>query len=176
MMPSGRGSLRLILFLLLAVPVAAQAQDSPRLDPDSPAGVEYKLPFDQARRDAVPDGGGGGGPGSGGGSGDAPLFGAGIEPHGARNGGGDTEAVIARAVERPDRGQSDGGGESGSTGGGDAAGSGPGGAPPALTTTAAEAGGSATGLLLGGVALAVLVLGGALGLALRRGLGSPPAP
>jgi hypothetical protein len=44
-------------------------------DPDTPAGKEYAIPLEQARRDA----GGGGQPGRGNEAGGQPLFGVGIE-------------------------------------------------------------------------------------------------
>jgi hypothetical protein len=40
--------------------MAASAQEPVQVDPDSPAGVEYKLPLEQARRDGAPDPGDGG--------------------------------------------------------------------------------------------------------------------
>jgi hypothetical protein len=49
---------------------AAWAQSDPELDPNSPAGEEYKLPVDRARQDARPH--------SPGGATAAPLFGAGV--------------------------------------------------------------------------------------------------
>src|SRR5215216_4332513 len=68
-----------VVALGLVVPGAgvASAQDSEvHVDPDSPAGKEYALPLDSARRDACgsPDGTGG----SGGTGQSAPLFGAGV--------------------------------------------------------------------------------------------------
>lgn len=72
------------LILTLQAPLAyAQPENGVTVDRGSPAGKEYALPVDQARRDAV-DGGGGG---------DAtappPAFGAGVHPDSAsgRTGG-----------------------------------------------------------------------------------------
>jgi hypothetical protein len=39
----------------LAAPPGASAQEGLTVDPDSPAGKEYVIPLDQARRDAVGD-------------------------------------------------------------------------------------------------------------------------
>ena len=58
--------------LWLAPPVAAQ-EEGVYVDPGSPTGKEYAIPFDSARRQADPSGGGAGvAPGA------APLFGVGI--------------------------------------------------------------------------------------------------
>ncbi len=180
-----RGTIHFVVACALVAPSAAVAQEPAQVDPDSPAGVEYKLPLDQARRDAAPDpggggrgggprSGGGGGPQSGGGSGDpAPLFGAGITRVGAQGSDGGNEAM----ADASDRGggqesaDSDDSGAAG-VGGGDAAGPGAGESGRSFSTTAASAAdsGGSTGLVLGGIALAVVVVGGALGLALRRGL------
>ena len=164
----GRGAIHLVIACALVAPPAAGAQEPVQVDPDSPAGVEYQLPLDQARSDGAAGGGGGSGPGSGGGSGGpVPLFGAGIARDGSQSSGGGGEAA-------PDGGIRGGAGQSGDradrgatgAGGGDGAGSG---------AVATGDGGGWTGLILGGIALAVVVLGGALGLALRRGLRTTPA-
>jgi len=172
-----RGTIHFVVVCALVAPSAAVAQEPVQVDPDSPAGVEYKLPLDQARRDAAPDAGGGGrggGPRSGGGSGDpAPLFGAGITRVGAQGSDGGNEAM-ADASDRSGGQESADSDDSGAAGvgGGDAAGPGAGESGRSFSTTAASAadGGGSTGLVLGGIALAVVVVGGALGLALRRGL------
>ena len=170
-----RGTIHLVVVCALAAPSAAAAGEPAQQDPDSPAGVEYQLPLDQARRDAAPDPGGGGGegrpragdePG-----GPAPLFGAGITRGGSQ--GADGEAT-ADEVDR-DRG---GGQESGDSDpaeaagvtGGDGAGPGAGDSARSFSTAAAADADGSTGLILGGIALAVVLVGGALGLALRRGL------
>ena len=180
-----RGTIHFVVVCALVAPSAAAAQEPVQVDPDSPAGVEYKLPLDQARRDAAPDAGGGGrgggprsggggGPRSGGGSGDpAPLFGAGITRDGSQGSDGGNEAM-ADASDRSGGQESADSDDSGAAGvgGGDAAGPGAGESGRSLSTTAASAAdsGGSTGLVLGGIALAVVVVGGALGLALRRGL------
>jgi len=165
----------------LLLPGAAQAQDPARLDPDSPAGVEYQLPLDQARRDAAPDpggggGGAGGGPPGGGSAEPTPLFGAGITPDRAQSGG---EAIADADVgERPGDERSGDRADRTAAGAGGPGARGRGAGEPAKSfrTAAAADGGASTALILGGIALAVVVLGGALGLALRRGLGSTSAP
>lgn len=175
-----RGTIHFAVACALVAPPAATAQEPVQLDPDSPAGVEYQLPLDQARRDAAPDaGGGGGGGGSGpdGGSGviPAPLFGAGITPEGPQDGDGGGRGAEATAGDATRGGGEDskGRGDRGAAGSGrgDAAGPGAGQSTPSFSTAAAEDGGASTGLTLGGIALAVVVVGGALGLVLRRGLG-----
>jgi hypothetical protein len=100
----------LIAFLaaLLALPAAAAAQrGGVFVDPESPAGKEYAIPLEEARR----QGAGGGDPTTegrgGGGARGAPLFGEGIEPAPSAPGSRDSSA--------------DGrDGESGSAGGGPA--------------------------------------------------------
>lgn len=179
-----RGLIHLVVACALVAPSAAAAQEPVQVDPDSPAGVEYKLPLEQARRDAGGSGGGGGARGSGGGSVDpAPLFGAGISAAGSQSDGSGGAGAAGEGGKRVDGEQSrdDGGGDA-AGGGGDAAGgggstAGPGAgeSAPSAGTTADENGGGSTGLILGGIALAVVVVGGALGLALRRGLRTTPA-
>ncbi len=173
-----RGPINFAVACALLAPSAAAAQEGVQVDPDSPAGVEYKLPLEQARRDAAPGAAGGGvGPRSGGGSGGpAPLFGTGITPARARDGddGGARDTAVdgnrvggERSDDRTDLGLTGAGGrDTASPGGGES------GSP---FSSAAEDGGGSTGLILAAIALGVLVIGGALGLALRRGLGTTAA-
>lgn len=136
----------------LALPVAgAVAQERP--DPDSPAGVEYELPLEGARRDA---------------SGDpdrkttkrtpsrSPLFGEGISK-GEGSPGSPEEQRSEEDAEDPASGAAD---------------------PPQSARLAASTAddGADTTLTLGGIAVAVLLGGGVLGLLLRRGLGRSEAP
>jgi hypothetical protein len=75
------------LSVLLALPVAAQAQEpGVFVDPDSPAGTEYEIPLEAARRDGAPDAERRGG----GGQAAPPLFGQGIRraPNAAAAGAG----------------------------------------------------------------------------------------
>jgi len=163
----GRG-VTAILVASLLIPAGAAAQSN-RPDPDSPAGVEYELPLDQTRKDLSDDGDGprrGGGengsdPGASGGGGaesTTPLFGAGISREGASAGG-----------EAPGDGSS--GGDSG-----DGAGSPPDGEASddsgSAVSRASTGDDGSTGILLPGLALLVILAGGAMGLLLRRGLGS----
>jgi hypothetical protein len=126
------------------------------VDPGSPAGKEYAIPLESARREGAGGGAQGSGDKSGTGSGNKgasgsspPLFGAGISQAKRHSSGG---------------GGKNGG--SGGSGGGDAA-------PNAAKSVAARAddGGSAS-LRTAGIAALVLLVGGALGLGLRRALGS----
>ena len=155
----------------LAMPSAAIAQSN-RPDPDSPAGVEYELPLDQTRKDLSDDGGGGdrgsrdgGSSAGGGGSDSAPLFGAGIAPGNGGSAGGSGDGA--------DRGGATAGARGGSSGDGEPGGKGaspqPAGPTIAEARTGADSGG--TGLLIPGIALAVLLAGGLIGLVLRRGFG-----
>ncbi len=166
-----RGPIHFVVACALLAPSAAAAQEEVQVDPNSPAGVEYKLPLEQARRDAAPDanGGGGGGP--------APLFGAGITRTGLQGGDG------GGAKATPDDGNRAGGEQSGDSG--DRRVTGAGGRDVASLSTreprtpfgaaAAADNESSAGLILGGIALVVVVGGIALGLALRRGLKITPA-
>jgi hypothetical protein len=152
---------------LLLVPVApAAAQESGvHVDPDSPAGKEYAIPIEQARRQAAgastsKDGGRA--------SGDAALFGAGIAP---RSGG--------RGSSGQSGGGTGGGGSSGSnpSGGGGSKGASGGqaantaAARRALAVASSDSGSSAT-FQTAAIALAVLLAGGLIGgvmLRLNRG-------
>ncbi len=90
------GRLRIIVLVvlgcgLLAAPRAAAAPDEVIFDPGSPAGKEYAIPLDDARRGAEGAGGAGGAGSSAGPAGrsdiaNPPLFGAGVKPE--RSGGG----------------------------------------------------------------------------------------
>jgi hypothetical protein len=134
------------------------------IDPDSPAGTEYAIPLDQARREAT---GGKAGPGSTS-AGQEPLFGAGITRRGeerqsgrgnsrsgvrqAGEGGDDEPASEARdepASEARDRGAS------------------------SAAIAAAAGDGSWDTLVTAGIAAAVLALGLVAGLAFRRATKGP---
>jgi hypothetical protein len=158
-----------LLALLLAAtpaPPAVAQEDGVFVDPDSPAGKEYAIPLQEARRQAAGERGeGGGNPSSG-----QPLFGEGINraegSASGSNGGGS-----------PGRdGSAEGAGSPGSSGseqrvpGGDAS---PGAratlpsAPRSAAIEAAAADGS-DGLVTAGIATAVLAAGVLGGLGLRR--------
>jgi hypothetical protein len=148
--------IQLAAVLAVGLPgTATAAEPGVHIDPGSPAGKEYALPIEQARRDAVPPGGGpgggGGGGGAGGGSsgpGGSPLFGAGIlaqasssaarDGAAARSSGGAGKGATARRASGP--------------------------ALPAPASTGAAADTNQTLLL----AIAVLAAGGLSGLAVRR--------
>lgn len=143
--------------LVLVAPgdVIAQA-DGVYVDPDSPAGKEYALPLDAARREA--SGGGGGGDG---GASAPPLFGAGISNRGdsakaARDGGRPSEAN-----RTPD---------GGSAGGGDASQA----ASQAARVVADGAVGLSAGVVTVLIGLAVLLVGAAVGLSVRHFRGTYP--
>lgn len=141
----------LAIAALSAIGVDAIAQeDGVFVDPESPAGKEYAIPFDEARREA--------GGGSGGAPGTAAPFGEGIER--------DDDAA-------PDGGQSGGGGDGRRDAGGGDAGGGqpssprsPSGSPGVAASL--DQGGPSAALLTGGIALGVLLVGGAVGFLVRR--------
>ena len=147
-----------IVFLALTAPAVPAQERGVIIDPDSPAGTEYAIPLEQARRDAAgpnalprPDGAG------------ESLFGAGITPsRQARpaDAGGEARRSRQSAEERRDQ-TPKGGAESRTD-------------PSASTAAIAAAsadGGSGT-LLTAGIAAAVLAVGLAAGLAFRRTLGN----
>jgi hypothetical protein len=118
------------------------AQPGVHVDPGSPAGKEYALPLDQARRD-----GGSAGAGHKSQSGRSALFGEGIKPspgHGAgKTGGGATHGMGGRSRQTPA-------------------------SEAARLSSPATAGGGSPALTDGGIAVAVLLAAGGFGLLLRR--------
>ncbi len=74
-----------VLILALTASTAAAQEDGVTVDPRSPAGKQYALPIDQARRDAT-----GGGPGDrrADGARPTPAFGQGVRPETAAGGSG----------------------------------------------------------------------------------------
>lgn len=138
----------LIVIFALGLPAAAAGQESPKLDPNSPAGVEYQLPLDRAREEAA-----GETSREPGGSQRAPAFGTGV-----------TERASSK--DRGSGGASDEG--SGEIDAGEASATN----TPAKTASATPEGGAGASVPL--IAAAVLLVGGALGLGLRRGLSDSP--
>ncbi len=128
-----------VLALALAPGAAAQA---PQVDPGSPAGIEYQLPVDRAREEAQGGSSGGGASAAG----EAPLFGAGVEPEDGGQPG---------ASSKPKPGSGDDAQTSG--------------ASSAVVRSYADApGGSAGELAIGAGAVGVLAIGSVAGLAWRR--------
>jgi hypothetical protein len=147
------------LLLAAFLPSAAVAKDEPgvHVDPGSPSGKEYAIPLEGARRDASGGGSSSGSSGgsSGGGAAKAPLFGEGITPAGGSQSGG---------------GSGNGSGGSAPKGGKKASA-----VEQTARSTLASAPAAGSGdstAQTGAIGLAVLLLGGALGLLLRRGLRS----
>jgi hypothetical protein len=160
------------LILLLAPPSAAMAQGpGVFVDPDSPAGKEYALPLDQARREAAPDASGPGagrtGRDSGGdasGSTAPPLFGEGIEPSDGAAAGKDGDSGATDSSDSSNRrrdGETPGAGLASRAGDG---------APTARGSAAIEAaaGEGSGALLTAGMGAAVLAVGLLAGFGLRR--------
>lgn len=140
-----------ILIALAAFPSTALAQTGVHVDPESPAGKEYAIPLEQARREAGGTDGGAARPGA-----QAPLFGQGI---------GDSSTSAGSA-----------GGDPSAAGRGDAgqAGAGAGGSPAAAPETsksaavAAAVGGGSSTALTAAIIGAVLLAAALAGVALRR--------
>ena len=155
------------LIAALALPAAAQAQGrGVFVDPESPAGKEYAIPLEEARRQAAPDAESR----PGGGDAASPLFGAGI-----------TRAPGASAAGGGSAGSGGGGepggaaGRGGDRGAGNAA-EGEGleelesareGRADSMAIEAAAQGGS-DALLTAGIAGTVLAVGLLVGFGLRR--------
>jgi hypothetical protein len=155
-----------LLIMAVAPPSFALAQEGVFVDPDSPAGKEYAIPLEQARREAT--GGASGREGSPGGASGQPLFGVGIERSrgapGAQAGGsaGTGAGDGSNGDEEGDvRGQRQSGG--GSPSARDLA-------PNARSSAAIEAAASegSDALLTAGIAAAVLGAGLLAGFGLRR--------
>ena len=99
----GCASILYLGLLLVGGGVATAQDDGVHVDPNSPAGKEYALPLDSARREAR------GGATSGGGSGDsAPLFGVGISERGGSSSGEGTSGSASGGGQA--EGPNDGGG------------------------------------------------------------------
>jgi hypothetical protein len=164
----------LVAFLLaaLALPAAAQAQaPGVFVDPESPAGKEYAIPLEEARRHGAPDAR----PGPGSGDAGPPLFGYGIQraPGGSGAGGGSAGDGSAGSG---DSGDADGAaGRGGDRGAGKEADgevlgaeeSAREGRADSMAIEAAAQGGS-DALLTAGIAGAVLAVGLLVGFGLRR--------
>jgi hypothetical protein len=151
----------------LTLPAAATAQDDGvTVDPDSPAGKEYAIPFDRARDEA----GGGASRDSGDGSRDSGDgsrdSGDGSRSPGAATGGGDGRGgdggaeLFGAGVRRAGQDEDEQGG--GGAVAQDA------GVPAQGAATASSDGGASPELVLTGLALAVLAVGGVVALTLRR--------
>jgi hypothetical protein len=150
-----------LLLPLLAPATALGQRDGVFVDPDSPAGVEYAIPLEQARQEASGDTSGNQSVVNAAQTGGEGLFGEGIRP------------ARGRSVGDANRGGSSRNGSA--RGGGDASGGAAGerhpGADDASPSTAAVAAATeeSSGLPLTiGIAAAVLAIGVAGGLGLRR--------
>jgi hypothetical protein len=158
------GLVTVFVCLILAAPAVAQ-EDGVFVDPDSPAGKEYAIPLEEARR----HGAGGGAPGTG-----QPLFGAGIEqatppvesgnaPGGA-GGSASSGAGGSRSGKARANGDNGTGGSSESSEGNQAV--------QRSAAINAAASGSSDGLITAAIVALVLAAGLLAGVALRRALTS----
>ena len=168
-----RRTLTAFLIALLALPAAAAAQPSGVIvDPESPAGTEYAIPLEEARR----HGSGGGDPRAGGEARGQPLFGEGIEP---APGAGSSGAGSGGGADGESRGATGGPAPNGGGDGGPSAGrarersvseedKGTPDRSAAVAVEAAGAGGGSDTLLSAGIAAVVLAIGLLVGFGLRR--------
>ncbi len=139
---------------LLAPAAAAAAQDEIFVDPGSPSGKEYALPIDSARRQAARDAGSTS-------SKKAPLFGEGVDTRdagSAAGGGGGSDAGGSSGDGAAPRGGKAGTPRSDADGG----------SPVTTRAQAASPDGGLGTVAFVGAGAAVLLLGGAIGLMLRR--------
>jgi len=156
-----------------AMPASAQEDGVYFDDPDSPGGKEYSIPHERSRR--VNGAPGSGNPGS---RDQTPRFGAGIEPEddgssaGTSAGGGDGSGGGSSGVAGDSDSGGQAGGDSGSgaadrnrSGAGSADRSGAGVGSVAYQSTSSS---DEPELRLSALALGVLLVGGGLGLLLRR--------
>ena len=139
------GPLLLIAAGALCLPAGATGQERARPDPNSPAGVEYQIPLDQARDDAA-----GGGKGEAGGDKAPPLFGSCVTEGPSKPAPGASPGSIRTTGKQGPGGAREGGGR-------------------VASAPATSEGGSGASVSL--IAAAVLIAGGALGLGMRRGMG-----
>jgi hypothetical protein len=164
-----RRSSLLLLIAWLALPSAAEAQRGVFVDPDSPAGTEYRIPLEDARRHGAGDEQRRTGEGRTGTSGQ-PLFGQGIERApsasaagggaGGSGGSGGESGGGLKATQEPG---SDKRGEAKAVGDEETSGRG------STMAIAARAGGDGSEMLATvGIAGAVLAVGLAGGFGLRR--------
>ena len=140
------------------------------MDPDSAPGKEYEIPLDRARQDAAPGGGGDAGRPPNGSQ--APAFGAGLAPADSA-GGADEGSGTGKAPGRTDgdngaAGNGSGGAESSPTA--DAPGTFPSepDAQVAVKTAGSSEGGVGPTLTFSALGVGTLLLGGLVGLLLRR--------
>jgi hypothetical protein len=157
-----------IALLVLSVGgfAAATAQAKVHVDPNSAPGKEYEVPLDRVRHDAAPAGGSDSGqpPSGGDQTPAAPAFGVGLSPKSADQ---DRSGDKTDSGSKPD-------GASGSSGSGPNGDSSPGRSTGTSATEAAvraaSSGGGGIGPTLAFTALGVgtLLLGGVVGLVLRR--------
>jgi hypothetical protein len=165
---------RSLLTLLVALPgwlwlapAAIAQEDGVFIDPGSPTGKEYAIPFESARREADPASGSGSGSGGGAAPGSAPLFGAGIAPSGAS--AGKTSGQAGGSAP----------GESSQQPAQTADGAGPAAEAPkskeakaaleaAIRTPGAPSGGLGTPAIVALLAAGLLLAGGLIGVAIRR--------
>jgi hypothetical protein len=161
-----------IAFLIgsLALPAVAQGQGSGVVvDPDSPAGTEYAIPLEEARRQGAPvDEQRGGGRNA-----DPPLFGEGIERAPSASAAGGGSAGSAGGDER-NGGGGDGDRGAGKRGEGEVLGAQETAREDSRGSMAVEAAarGGSDALLTAGIAGTVLAVGLLVGFGLRRVLRS----
>ena len=147
---------------LVGSPVATAQDDGVHVDPNSPAGKEYALPLDQARRDTS---GTGGANSAGGTPGGAPLFGAGISKGSGGSPAGEGDAPARGSAT--EGGSPPGDAKDPVVGGADAT--------HAARAVADEGGGLSADALTLLIGVGVLLVGGLIGVSVRSVRGSRSA-
>lgn len=157
------GGALLVAIAALLAPSVAQAQPGVFVDPETPAGAEYAIPLEEARRQGT--GGEGRGAGEGGGGRTAqPLFGVGIERAASASANrGETGGGASGSGPRDGRGTSRNGGDGALLGGQESRRS----RGNSVAIEAAASGGSEP-LTTAGIAVLVLGVGLLAGFGLRR--------
>ena len=156
-----RRTVSLILMLVFVFPAAASAQqpneDGVFVDPDSPTSKEYAVPTEEARRDASGGASGGSSAGGSDGGAEAPLFGVGVDDSKSGEGSGDDSGTDGGSADRGTAGGTDGSSVDAENAGN-----------VGVSSAGGDDGGLSTGLVTGGIALLVLLIGGGIAYALKR--------
>ena len=145
--------------LALTASAAAAAEDEVFVDPGSPSGKEYALPIDSARKQAAGDA-----RNTSSGSQATPLFGEGVDRDAGSAGGSGSGHSDVDGGSRRGGASGDGGGETSSPQRADP----DGGTPVTARAQAASPDGGSGTIAIIGAGAGVLLLGGAIGLVLRR--------
>lgn len=147
-----------VIASVAVAPVAVAQEDGVTVDPGSPSGKEYALPIDRARAQAAKSGG------SGSDAQKAPIFGEGVDGDGAGPTAGRRGSAADRGSSASGRGSGPDDLESGGSGSSDDSASAN---DRRLLRAQAAEGGLGIGASIG-AGIGILLIGGLIGLWLRR--------